>query len=202
MILQGVVDHSYRFSDINVGWPGRLHDARVFAHSSLYEKVVGGELLPRRNVSMNGVDVPLFLIGDSAYPLQSWRMKPFAHNSSLTLQQKTYNYRICKACIVDENAYGRLKARWRRLLKRNDMDISNIPTVIAAACILHNICEVHGETFNDSWIQDVDNFPQPPTSTLATRTEGRPKNIRDAWVHFFLYISITIEFGCDFTLPL
>lgn len=39
MILQGVVDYSYRFIDINVGWPGSVHDARVFAHSSLYEKI-------------------------------------------------------------------------------------------------------------------------------------------------------------------
>ena len=30
MILQGVVDHSYRFIDINIGWPGSVHDARVF----------------------------------------------------------------------------------------------------------------------------------------------------------------------------
>ena len=112
MIFQGVVDHSSRFLDINVGWPGSVHDAGVFAHCSPYEKVVGGELLPRRNVNINSVDVPLLLIGDSAYPLQSWLMKPFAHNNSLTSQQKTYNYRICKARIVVENAYRRLKARW------------------------------------------------------------------------------------------
>ena len=27
VILQGVVDHSYRFLDINVGWPGSVRDA-------------------------------------------------------------------------------------------------------------------------------------------------------------------------------
>ena len=46
-----------------------------------------------------------------------------------------------------ENAYGRLKARWRRLMKRNDMCIDNIPTIVTAACILHNV--VHSETFNE-----------------------------------------------------
>ena len=50
MILQGVVDHSYRFLDINVGWPGSVYDARVFGHSSLYDKVVRGELLPRNSI--------------------------------------------------------------------------------------------------------------------------------------------------------
>ena len=34
--------------------------------------------------------------------------------------------RICHAQIVVENAYGRLKGRWRRLMKRNDMCIENI----------------------------------------------------------------------------
>ena len=52
---------------------------------------------------------------------------------------KQYNYRVSRARIVVENAYGRLKARWRRLMKRNDMHVDHIPQVIAAACILHNV---------------------------------------------------------------
>ena len=28
--LQAVCDHNYIITDMNVGWPGRVHDARVF----------------------------------------------------------------------------------------------------------------------------------------------------------------------------
>ena len=33
MILQGVMDHECRFWNINIGWPGRVHDARVLRMS-------------------------------------------------------------------------------------------------------------------------------------------------------------------------
>ena len=58
---------------------------------------------------------------------------------------KNFNYRLSRARIVSENAFGRLKARWRRPLKQNDMSISIVPNVIMACCILYNVCEVHGK---------------------------------------------------------
>ena len=35
VILQGTIDHTGRFIDVYVGWPGRVHDARVFAFCEL-----------------------------------------------------------------------------------------------------------------------------------------------------------------------
>ena len=60
MILQGVVDHSYRFIDVNIGWPGSVHDARVFSHSSIYKKITEHTLLPDRTITVNGVSIPLY----------------------------------------------------------------------------------------------------------------------------------------------
>ena len=189
MILQGVVDANYRFLDICVGWAGSVHDARVFVHSPLYTQITEGRLLPNKTVTINKTEVPLFLIGNSAYPLQTWLMKPFPHNSNLTQEQKNYNYRMCRARIVVENAYGRLKARWRRLLKRKDMHTNHIPHIIAAACIIHNMCEVHGERFNDAWLQDVtqsgSNFSTLPSTVCRDGRNNRPKQVRDARVNYF-----------------
>ena len=83
------------------------------------------------------------MIGDSAYPLQSWLMKLFSYSSDLTMQQHTYNYRISRGRIVVENAFGQLKARWCRLMKRNDMYMHNVSVVAATASVLHNVCEIH-----------------------------------------------------------
>ena len=34
-------------------------------------------------------------------------------------------------------------------MKRNDTDVSFMPTLVSACCILHNLCEVHSDDFDD-----------------------------------------------------
>ena len=171
MLVQAIVDADYIFRDICVGWPGSVHDARVFANSKIYERITEENLLANEQTRVfHGCRIPVFIVGDSAYPLKTWLMKPFADTGSLTAQQKCYNYRLSRARIVVENAFGRLKARWRRLLKRNDMSIKNIPNIISACCILHNLCEIHGESFNQSWLQDNETFRQPHPTPITCQT--------------------------------
>ena len=112
MLIQGLVNASYCFLDIYicVGWPGSVHDARVFVHSSLYKKITDNQLIPDKTERIGSVDVPLYMIVDSAYPLQSWLVKPFSYSSDLTTQQHIYNYRISRGRIVAENAFGQPKS--------------------------------------------------------------------------------------------
>ena len=186
MIIQAIVDHDYIFRDICVGWPGSVHDARVFANSLIYKKITEEQLLDNvGNRTILGRQIKPCLVGDSAYPMHTWLVKPFNFNSSLTAKQKHFNYRLSRARIVVENTFGRLKARWRRLMKRNDMSTENIPTVITACCILHNICEIHGEYFNDSWLADNTEYEQP-SSSMATHTalSGASHEVRNTLMEY------------------
>ncbi|CAM5130584.1 unnamed protein product, partial [Natator depressus] len=137
--LQALVDHKGRFTNINMGWPGKVHDAHIFRNSGLFQKLQEGTLFPDQKITVGDVEMPICILGDPAYPLMHWLMKPYT--GSLDSSQELFSYRLSKCRMVVECAFGRLKARWRSLLTHLDLSETNIPTVITACCVLHNICE-------------------------------------------------------------
>ena len=89
IILQAIVDYGYRFWSINVGWPGRVHDACVFTNSASFEKDQAGTLLPSSSNFIHGANVPLLIPADLAYPLLTWLMKPYVQHDNLSVAAKT-----------------------------------------------------------------------------------------------------------------
>ena len=184
VILQGTVDHNGLFIDINVGWPGRVHDARVFSNSTLYSRGVSKVLLPNSTARICGKDIPLVLLGDPAYPLLPWVMKAYPNTGHLTQQQKCFNYNLSKTRVTIEHSYGRLKGRWRCLLKRLDVDINDVPTIVTTCCVLHNMCELSGDLFMEDWLLEEDD--QEPTSfPITVQAENSAVEIRDALTLYF-----------------
>ena len=107
-------------------------------------------------------------------------MKPFTQPNVDNAQKKTYNYRLCRGRIV---AFGRLKARWRRLMKRNDMLIENVPNIIATAC---NMCEIHGDTFDESWVPATsEDLSQSESHLHRGTTTSRSATTREALINHF-----------------
>uniref|UniRef100_A0A1X7U837 Uncharacterized protein n=1 Tax=Amphimedon queenslandica TaxID=400682 RepID=A0A1X7U837_AMPQE len=118
ILMQGLVDCNYCFTDIYIGWPGSVHDARVFSHSKLFTLGQTGQLvLKNQSRVIHNVVVPLHIVADPAYPLLTWVMKPFSDNGKLSADQINFNYHLSKARVVTENAFGRMKGRWRCLMK-------------------------------------------------------------------------------------
>ncbi|CAH3031646.1 unnamed protein product [Pocillopora meandrina] len=66
--------------------------------------------IPMIGKTVRDVTVPPLIVGDSAFPLRSWLLKPYT-NAVLTPQQHYFNYRLSRACMVTEAAYGQLKGR-------------------------------------------------------------------------------------------
>ena len=69
VVLQGVSVDDLKFTDVNVGWPGRVHDANVLRNSSLWDE--GCQNCNNGNYH---------LLGDGAYPLKEWLLTPYKDN--------------------------------------------------------------------------------------------------------------------------
>jgi hypothetical protein len=57
--------------------------------------------------------------------------------------------------MVIERAFGILKGRWRILLKRIDMPLHHLPSIVIAIFCLHNLCIIHGDAFDMDWAREA-----------------------------------------------
>lgn len=146
VIFQAVVREDGRFTHIFTGWPGKVHDAKVFRSSPLYEN---GRLLC-------GDD---HILGDSAYPNLPFVLTPFRDNGHLMQTQKFYNQVHASIRVTVERAFGLLKGRFVRLQYINQ-DIKTIVSTIMTCCVLHNICIMNQDEFQDV-VQGEAAVPQP-----------------------------------------
>ncbi|CAM4542412.1 unnamed protein product [Lepidochelys kempii] len=104
MVLQALVDHKGRFTNISVGWPGKVHGARNFRNSGLFQQLQQGTYFPDQKITVGDVEMPIVILGDSAYPLMPWLIKPYT--CTLDSSQKLFNYRLSKCRTVVECAFG------------------------------------------------------------------------------------------------
>ncbi|XP_065437712.1 uncharacterized protein LOC101931329 isoform X1 [Chrysemys picta bellii] len=181
MVLQALVDHRGRFTNINVGWPGKVHDACVFRNSGLFRRLQEGIYFPDHKITVGDVEMPIVILRDPAYPLMPWLMKPYI--GALDSEKELFNYPLSKCRMVVEYAFGRLKGRWRSLLTRSDLSETNIPIVIAACCVLHNLCESKGETFMAGWEVEANRLAADyaqPDSRAIRRAQRDALCIREA----------------------
>uniref|UniRef100_A0A3B4TUM0 DDE Tnp4 domain-containing protein n=1 Tax=Seriola dumerili TaxID=41447 RepID=A0A3B4TUM0_SERDU len=129
VLLQGIVDERGRFIDIFAGPPGKVYDARMLRASDFYttwqEKMGDNSLL-----------------GDSAYIGQAFPfvITPKRDNGALTEADELQNSRISRGRVVVEQAFGRMKCKWRRLRDLQNTRIDAVVMIIMAACFLHNMC--------------------------------------------------------------
>ena len=79
--------------------------------TSLWSDIRNDKLLTNFIQEEEDISVPPLMLGGSAFPFESFLMKPYS-NAVLKQQQRYFNYRLSSARIVIESAYGPLKGRW------------------------------------------------------------------------------------------
>lgn len=180
LVLQGLVDDRYMFRDVSCKCPGSMHDSTVLTNSSLARTIE--TTMPTRVKTYNGVDTTLHILGDPAYPLSSKIIKGYT-GRHLSPEQESFNVYHSSARMMVENAFGRLKARWRTLSKRMDCRIELSPYVIMACCCLHNMCENMRLPVNEAVVAAIIRDPeiQQPPMDADQRIEAGAASIRDAF---------------------
>lgn len=101
---------------------------------------------PKKIVS--GTEIPPLIIGDSAYPLLKWLVKPYPNRGHLTPDKREFNKKLSTARSVVERAFGMLKGRWRLLLEKVEQQTRTLSKTVLAASVLHNICVDHGDLYD------------------------------------------------------
>jgi hypothetical protein len=137
---QAFVDAEGVFTDFLVGWPGSVHDARVYRSSGFYQN---------KSDYIVGED---FILADSAYPISPFCITPF--KPARTPSEHNFNFVHSRNRVVVENAFGRLKGRFPSLRNLSIKKVSTACKMTACAIILHNFLEMQGDAFTELFSEE------------------------------------------------
>ncbi|XP_041764475.1 uncharacterized protein LOC121589544 [Anopheles merus] len=118
IVLLGVVDANCNFMYADIGAKGRISDGGVFKNSMLYKKLERNELgipSPAPLYQTSRILVPYMLLGDKAFPLTKYCLRPFSGFTERGSVERNFNFRHSTARRSIEMAFGRLCGRFRVL---------------------------------------------------------------------------------------
>lgn len=198
ILLQGVADANKKFITIEVGARGKQSDGGVFASSTLFNLIESKHfnIPPSKELPNTSIEVPHVLIGDEAYPLKSYLMRPFP-SRNLDPVQENFNKRLSCARKCIECTFGILRAKWRILGKDIEVEPEKAIAIIKCTCVLHNVVrEIDGDKDLDYFNIVTDASNQAKTQNNndpATRNHGgvrrstnEAREIRNTFAHYFL----------------
>ncbi|KAG9081987.1 hypothetical protein FRC06_005296 [Ceratobasidium sp. 370] len=129
--VQAIVDHHGVFLAFQTGWAGSRPDVAVWPNMWVY--------LEQHRLFANGE----YLLAHGGYPISPLVLIPY-NRRDLRVdgdRRRRFNYRISRARIVVEWAFGRLKGRFPALKRLGAVrDMADIYRAIEAMMVVHNLC--------------------------------------------------------------
>lgn len=179
---QAVCDGNLRFLSVSAGYPGSVHDSRILRNSWLFQEANNESILAAPIFHLNeNIGLKPYLVGDAAYPLFSWLIKPFQQTKHLAYSQQQFNVELSRARVCIERAFGVLKGRWRVLLGKVCLEPSFVADIFVACAVLHNICQERREPVDDLQPQD-----EPDLEQQNNEICGRGDEIRNLLLEYIV----------------
>lgn len=142
IVLLAVCDANYRIIFFDVGAEGKASDGGIWRWCSMKRDIDDpcNPLNIPSDKPVPGIEgnLPYFLLGDDAFGLTKYLMKPYPQ-SGLTKKEHIYNYRLSRARRMIENTFGILTSRFRIHHQEINMAPDAVDQMIQATVLLHNM---------------------------------------------------------------
>lgn len=148
IVLMAVVNANYEFIYVDVGANGRVSDGGVWANTTLSRHLEEGTAgLPEPDqVQGSQRTLPYVFVGDDAFPLKQYLMKPYP-NKNQDEEQRIFSYRLSRARRIVENAFGIMASRFRILQSAIQLMPDKVVKIVLACTALHNYLRKNHEAF-------------------------------------------------------
>ena len=124
IILLAIIGPDYECIFADVGSNGRMNDSGVWNNSDMRKRIEEKKMkIPKDAPLQEGcVNVPYTFVGDDAFALKTYMMKPYAQKK-LDDKKSIFNYRLSRARRISENFFGILVNRFR--IFRQPINVGN-----------------------------------------------------------------------------
>ena len=145
-----VVNANYEFTMVDIGDAGRQSDGGVFANCKLGYAMTNNNLNlpPERQISGAQTLFPYVFLGDEAFPLNTYLVKPY-QKGSIGIKDRIANYRLSRARTIVENAFGICETRFRIFRRPITSGLDTVTEITKAVVALHNFL-MYGRSFGNN----------------------------------------------------
>jgi len=202
VILFAMVSSDYKFLWVDVSGNGASSDAHIYNQSELRAGLENDDIdgWPRPDpLPGDDTDVPYFLVGDDAFSLRTFLMKPYSLKN-MTRDERLFNYRLSRARRVVENSFGILANRFQVMLTTMCHHADTVRLIVKTCILLHNLMRTRYPVLQNRLvdIQGQDGHVQPgawrdgrnlddtvnPTAPNRASKEGKKlRNLIKHWVN-------------------
>ncbi|XP_050508003.1 uncharacterized protein LOC126885473 [Diabrotica virgifera virgifera] len=142
IVLLAIVDAEYKFTAVDVGSYGREGDSSIFTKSALGKSLYENTINFPQDAALPGSQkvLPFVIVGDEAFRLHKNLMKPYNRvQAKDDFQKAIFNYHLCRARRVSENAFGILCQIFRVFHTPIAVKAKTCDFIILGACLIHNL---------------------------------------------------------------
>ena len=94
---QGIVGANLVFSHVATGFPGSIHDARMWTKTEIHTKIESEAILQYPEKIIGNFRVKPLILGEGAYTLSPNLMKPYRRTIQLSREQRKLNKKLSSA---------------------------------------------------------------------------------------------------------